>query len=202
MWPIRAQEPVINIVLPAFSNSAFDRSFSMAESPKKVLQGDLCFICSTSVQKKRNIYIFGRSSFDFSAIISSCLDVNASSAATSELSVCKACYRRLIKFKFSSSWRAQIWTEGDLQGLLTSQKEALIERWKRQWRNPSFVPWEILEMFVYSTIRSITLVLLPRSANRYVIILWQDFLLVLLVCLLFEVIHTDLCYKLSLVIWQ
>jgi len=44
-------------VFPAFSNSAFDRSFSMAESPKKVLQGECCFICSTSVQKIEN-FIF------------------------------------------------------------------------------------------------------------------------------------------------
>ena len=55
MWPIRAQETVISIVSPAFSNSAFDCSLSIAESPKKVLQGDRCFICSTSVQKKRKI---------------------------------------------------------------------------------------------------------------------------------------------------
>ena len=64
---------------------------------------------------------------------------------------------------------------------------------------------------VYNSIRSILLVLqtlqpilvfLPRSTSRYVIIFRQDFLLVLLVCLLFEVIHTDLYYKLSLLNWQ
>ena len=53
--------------------------------------------------KKKTIYIFGKSSFDFPTIISCCLDVNVSCySATSELSVCKACYRRLIKFKKAS----------------------------------------------------------------------------------------------------
>ena len=57
MWPIRAQETVFSIVFPAFSNSAFDRSLSMAESPEKILQGDCYLICSTSVQKKKIIYL-------------------------------------------------------------------------------------------------------------------------------------------------
>ena len=70
------------------------------ETPKKVLRSDRCFICCTSVEKKEKIYVFGKSSFDFPAIISSCLDVNVSCySATSELSVCKACNRRLMKFK-------------------------------------------------------------------------------------------------------
>ena len=63
----------------------------MEETPKKVSQSDLCFICSTSVQKKEKNYIFGKRSFDFPAIVSACLDVNVSCfSATSELSVCKA----------------------------------------------------------------------------------------------------------------
>ena len=75
----------------------------MEETPKNVVQIDRCFICSTSVQEKEKIYIFGKSSFDFPTIISSSLDVNVSCySATSELSVCKTCYRRLIKFKKAS----------------------------------------------------------------------------------------------------
>ena len=62
----------------------------MEETPKKVSQSDRCFICFTSVQKKEKNYIFGKSSFDFPAIISSCLDVKVSCfSATSELSVVK-----------------------------------------------------------------------------------------------------------------
>ena len=46
---------------------------------------------SLQFRKKKKIYIFGKSSFDFPAIISSCLDVKVSCfSATSELSVCKA----------------------------------------------------------------------------------------------------------------
>ena len=55
---------------------------------------------------------------------------------------------------------------------------------------------------IYNSIRSVPLLLLYilqpilaflwRSANRNVIILWQDFPLVVLVCLLFKVIHTGL----------
>lgn len=75
----------------------------MEETPKKVWQSDRCFICSTLVETKEKIYVFGKSSFDFPANICSCLDVNVSCySATSELSVCKACYRRLIKFKKAS----------------------------------------------------------------------------------------------------
>ena len=63
----------------------------MEGTPKKVLQSNLCFICSTVAEKKENKnYIFGKSSFDFPAIISSCLDVNVSCySATGELSIAK-----------------------------------------------------------------------------------------------------------------
>ena len=75
----------------------------MGDAPKKVLQSDRCFICSMEIPKKEKIYIFGKSSFDFPDLVSSCLDVNVSCySATSELAVCKACYRRLIKFKKAS----------------------------------------------------------------------------------------------------
>jgi len=110
-----------------FSNSAFDRSFLMEETPKKVVQSDRCFICSTSVRKKEKIYIFGKSSFDFPAIISSCLDVSVSCySATSELSVCKACYRRLIKFKKASDHLEEL--KDELKGFL---KDRQLPRTKR-----------------------------------------------------------------------
>ena len=59
---------------------------SMERTPKKVLQSDLCFIFHRSREK----IIFGKSSFDFPAIISSCLDVHVSCySATGELSIAK-----------------------------------------------------------------------------------------------------------------
>ena len=106
---------------------AFDRSFLMEETPKKVVQSDRCFICFTSVQKKEKIYIFRKSSFDFPAIISSCLDVNVSCySATSELSVCKACYRRLIKFKKASDHPEEL--KDELKGFF---KDGQLPRTKR-----------------------------------------------------------------------
>lgn len=99
----------------------------MEETPKKVLQSDRCFICSTAVQKKEKIYIFGKSSFDFPAIISSCLDVNVSCySATSELSVCKVCYRRLIKFKKASDHLEEL--KHELKGIY---KDRELPRTKR-----------------------------------------------------------------------
>ena len=99
----------------------------MEETPKKVLQSDRCFICSIPVQKKEKIYIFGKSSFDFPAIISSCLDVNVSCySATSELSVCKACYRRLIKFKKASDHLEEL--KDELRGIF---KDRELPRTKR-----------------------------------------------------------------------
>ena len=99
----------------------------MEETPKKVVQSDRCFICSTSVQKKRKNYIFGKSSFDFPAIISSCLDVNVTCyPATSELSVCKVCYRRLIKFKKASARLEEL--KDKLKGLF---KDRELPRTKR-----------------------------------------------------------------------
>ena len=63
---------------------------SIEGTPKKVLQSDLCFSSSTVDEKKEKIYIFGKSSFDFPAIVSSCLDVNVSCySATCELSIAK-----------------------------------------------------------------------------------------------------------------
>jgi hypothetical protein len=73
----------------------------MEETPKKILESRRCFICSKEVQKKENIYVFGKSSFDFPSIITSGLDVNVNCySGTSELFICKAaCYGRLTKFK-------------------------------------------------------------------------------------------------------
>ena len=100
---------------------------SMEETPKKVLQSDRCFICSTAVPKKDKIYIFGKSSFDFAAIISSCLDVNVGCySATSELSVCKTCYRRLIKFKKASDHLEEL--KKELKGIF---KDRQLPRTKR-----------------------------------------------------------------------
>ncbi len=81
----------------------------MAEMPKKVLQSDRCFVCSCEFPKKEKIFIFGKTSFDLPGIISSCLDVNVTSySATSELAVCKMCYRRLLKFKKDSDQLQQL----------------------------------------------------------------------------------------------
>ena len=77
--------------------------------------------------KKKKIYIFGKSSFDFPAIISPCLDVNVSCySATSELSVCKACYRRLIKFKKASDHPEEL--KDELKGFF---KDGQLPRTKR-----------------------------------------------------------------------
>ena len=78
-------------------------------------------------RKKEKIYIFGKSSFDFPTIISSCLDVNVSCySATSELSVCKACYRRLIKFKKASDHLEEL--KDELKGIF---KDRELPRTKR-----------------------------------------------------------------------
>ena len=73
----------------------------MEEIPKKVLQINLCYICSVAVDKKEKIYIFGKSSVDLSAIFRSSLDVTVSSYSdtafdTSELSICKSCLDRRL----------------------------------------------------------------------------------------------------------
>ena len=55
----------------------------------------------TPLRRKKKFHVFGKSSWDSPAIISSCLDVNVSTnSATDELSVYKnQCYKRLIKLK-------------------------------------------------------------------------------------------------------
>ena len=71
------------------------------ETPKKVVEVDRCFICSTVVAKKEKLYIFGKSSIDFCEIIKSALNVNGRKFSASEqLFICRAqCYQRLTKFK-------------------------------------------------------------------------------------------------------
>ena len=162
--------------------------------------------------KYKKNYIFEKSYFDFPAMISSCLDVNVSCyLATSELSVCKACYRRLIKFKTASDHLEEL--KGELKGIFKDRK---LPRTKRLLNvesdggetqascrgigNPRNVCNSIRSIALVLLMLQPILVFLPRSANRYVIILRQDFLLVLLVPpTVFKVIHTDLCYKLPLV---
>ena len=70
-------------------------------TPKKVVEADRCFICSTVVAKKEKLYIFGKSSIDFGEIIESALNVNVRNFSASEqLFICRAqCYQRLTKFK-------------------------------------------------------------------------------------------------------
>ena len=38
-------------------------------TPKKVVEADRCFICSTVVAKKEKLYIFGKSPIDFCEIL-------------------------------------------------------------------------------------------------------------------------------------
>ena len=94
-----------NIVNRAFSRKFFFKLVLITEealeTPKKVIESDCSFICSAFIQKKEKIHIFAKISWDFQAIISSCLDVNVGTfTATEELSICKnQCYKRLIKVK-------------------------------------------------------------------------------------------------------
>ena len=50
------------------------------------------------MRRKKKFHVFGKSSWDSPAIVSSCLDVNVSTnSVPDELSVCKnQCYKRLI----------------------------------------------------------------------------------------------------------
>ena len=116
-------------------------------------------------------------------------------SATSELSVCKACYRRLIKFKTASDHLEEL--KGELKGIFKDRKLPRTKRLLNVESDGGETQASCLGIGnprnVYNSIRSIALVLLmlqpilvflPRSANRYVIILQQHFLLVLLVCFL------------------
>ena len=78
------------------------------------------------LRKKKKIFL-EKSSCDFPAIISSCLDVNVNCySATSELSVCKAFYRRLIKFKKASDHLEEL--KDELKGIF---KDRELPRTKR-----------------------------------------------------------------------
>ena len=75
----------------------------MYEAPKKALQSDRRFICSTVVQKKEKIIYF-----DLPAVTCSCPDVNMSSySATSEFTLQSFAKDDLSCSKRHSSWRAQ-----------------------------------------------------------------------------------------------
>ena len=45
------------------------------ETQKKVVEGESCFVCARIVPKKEKVYMFGETSIDFCAIISSALNV-------------------------------------------------------------------------------------------------------------------------------
>ena len=111
MRPIKSQNIVNNVVFPVlsalFSNSQVSLegcSHSLKRSEFLqwgIRQRKFCKAIVASFvpqkSKKRKSYIFGKSFFDFPDIISFCLDVNVSCySATSELSVCKACYIYLL----------------------------------------------------------------------------------------------------------
>ena len=101
-------------------------------------QRDGCFICSTAVQKKRQkLYIWKKvlSIFRLSLFP---VWMWTWAAIQRPASVLEMTYQ--VQKGLCSSWRAQTWIEGNLQGSWTSENEALIKRWGRQWRKPSFVP--------------------------------------------------------------
>ena len=65
----------------------------MEEILKKIIQGDQCCTFSIAVNTKDKIYVFGKSSLGFSAVIKASLDVDVNCyAANSRLFVCKVCY--------------------------------------------------------------------------------------------------------------
>ena len=97
--PIRAANHVNTIVFPQCQIRA---EIFMGETPKKIVEVNSCFLCSVEVVKNDKMFIFGKSSSNFTAVIKSCLDVDASSlySDSSELFVCKAkCYGKLTKYK-------------------------------------------------------------------------------------------------------
>ena len=106
---------------------AKNRSFFNGGNPKEgFAKRPLLYLFHRS-SKKDKIYIFGKRSFDFPTIISCCLDVNVSCySATSELSVCKACYRRLIKVKKASDHLEEL--KGELKAIYKDREHPRTKR--------------------------------------------------------------------------
>ena len=200
---------------PAFSNSAFDRSFSMEETPKKVLHWVIVAL-SVPLQfgKYKKNYIFEKSYFDFPAMISSCLDVNVSCyLATSELSVCKACYRRLIKFKKASDHLKK--PKDELKGIF---KDRELPRTKRlldvesdggetqascRGKSSKCLQFDPISTTCTSNATANSSISTAISQQvRYYTPARFPIGFIGVFPTVFKVIYTDLCYKLPLVKWQ
>jgi hypothetical protein len=73
-----------------------------ARNPGKIIERNLCFICSLRTSNK--VYIFGKFSIDFPEIIKSSIDVDVNSYYTDpDLFIRKPnCYKKLAKFQRAS----------------------------------------------------------------------------------------------------
>lgn len=71
----------------------------MEETPKKIVRSNLlCFLCAATLNKDR-VRVFGKSSVDIPGLIKSAIDIDATVFSSSDLFVCTACYKKLIRFE-------------------------------------------------------------------------------------------------------
>ena len=169
-------------------------------------------------KKKKYIY-FCKKFFWFSGDYYSCLDVNVSLyciSATSELSVCKACYRRLIKFKTASGHLDQSSElKDELKGIF---KDRELPRTKRllnvesdsgetqascRGKSSKCLQFDPISTTCTSNATANSSISTAISQQvRYYTPARFPIGFIGVFATVFKVIHTDLCYKLPLVKWQ
>lgn len=82
----------------------------MEETPKKIVRSDLvCFLCACRLNKDK-VRVFGKSAVHIPGLIKSAIDIDAAIFSLSDLFVCTACYKKLIRFeKIASNLCAFQW---------------------------------------------------------------------------------------------
>ena len=74
-------------------------SLSIEETPKKIVRCDLfCFLCACTLNNDR-VRVFGKSSVDIPGLIKSAIDIDATVFQSSDLLICTACYKKLLRFE-------------------------------------------------------------------------------------------------------
>ena len=91
------------------------------ETPKKLVESDICFICKTKIQlKKDKIRVHGKSKLNISAVITSSISIDTA-IYINELFVCRrGCYRLLEKYAKLEKDLQEI--QSELKLLYTSEK--------------------------------------------------------------------------------
>jgi len=108
----------------------------MDETPKKIIGSEInCFICSSQLQPKQRVRVFGSSTVDIAKLLNESLDIDCAVYLNSDPFICTKCYKRLLKFQKAADHIEEI--KKELKALYLVHDQRRVKRLQRSDEEPA-----------------------------------------------------------------